>query len=562
MARSTSALGEYVHLTASKYVKHGTYRSSEGKSNYKSNVFSSLQKQIKKEIAALEIFKDSEALKKAQDAYNKNRQRAYETIKKWFENSQKGDQAFAKRFAEALLKAANITNLDADILTAILTFDEDESKNATARGVAFVQSALNSPTNDVKKITPFKGEEYTRFSTIEERYNLVQSKVEKLFGVKDVDNNAVIKEIQDRLKSIKKLIDEIRTIGNTTEKINAGLPFSVKSYAEGDSVHPHIRVRKSAIEVSLALSGFIFNSLQAIINSVTFTSVLKNVQAGFSEIMAGLSGELEKGLSEKNIFNYIDQTVMGTKKAKVIGPIQQMASDLSKKYDLKNDFFGIQATSNLASGKVDAVFTIDNIEAYASVKNYNLGQEVYYSKGKATIAAVSLVSGTPLTSLLFTADNFQKKIGTHFLNILSEKEDGGAQLATMRKAGIDTLGIFLIYMGLTGGSGKLAFRDQQAANLLVIEDKATKKAYFFNLSSILSLALQDLANAEKHFLLTAAGQDLSHLMLKNKRVQEHSSQSENIKMRLKNVLTEAHQIKLSAKLKNSSINAIIRKREN
>lgn len=570
MARNQirSALAEYVHLTSQGYREHGTYRPNSKKTNYDNGkIFSTFQNDIKNLVSKTEIFKDNLELKKAQTEYNNRRKANYETLKKMYERSLLTDKKFAKQFSRALLDAANLPNLDEEVLIEILKFDsENDSSEATAKGVSLLGQAFSNG-GSIKKIVPFKGSEYARLSTFENRVEALKKQILFLEMASSNNKKGLKKEQMNLLEKVKLDFKELTNLLSTILELSKNKQISNEKFKKelneyDGNLKIHIRETEAGhIQISRPLATWIDNNIQRIQNKIKISNVLKNIQAGFSEVMAGLTGTMLDETAEMAVFDAIKESVVGAQGGVAISKaISQKAKETEKRLSLDNDFFHLEITSKRALGKIDAVFTLSGEEYYTSVKNYNLAKEQYFNSSTKTNidAAVSLVTETPLTTTLLNAEAYKQTLGTHFLNILTEKEDGFQSIEAARNLGLSALSVFLVYLGLTEGHDKLALRESKGVNLLIIEDKASQKAYFFSISSILEKAIADINN---NFLIEANGIPLTDFIIKNKRISDRTGINQNIDTRLKNILIEARAAKMHVALKNSTIKNIMNKRE-
>lgn len=567
----SSPLGDYIHLTSKGYLNHGTSRNRKQISDYDPDIFSRFQQAVITRTRNNAIFKEGDVLKKAEQQYNENRRKNYETIKKLFSEQKGKDENFSKEFTAALLKAANLPNLDAEIAEKIISFEEGKEDAATARGLSFIQEGFSK--NKMEKVSAQSGEKYTLLETIRNNNNMGRLKSQISLAKAAIQNSSkqfqIIQEaereyqdLENFLNSIeksKKLLSRVKFNG-----IDNNIEYTGQLEKYDSNLETFVRYNSSTnkIEIASPLAKVIYLKIRDIQNKIKISNSFNSLQAGFSEIMAALSSETIENKTNQEILKIIEEGVKGTQVSLVSKEVKKVAGQTIAKFSLKGDFFGLDIVQNLASGKVDAVLKLQDENVYASVKNYNLGREEYWDatlKQKVP-STISLVSGTPLSSLLLVAESYQKKLGTHFLNILTEKEDGLNKLTNIRNSGLEALKIFLIYTALTGGHGDLGLRDTQGANLLIIEDKATQRAYLFSINSILDKAVEDMNNFKLSFG-SKNGEPLENLVLENKRIQDSNNREElNTKARLENVLSFAHKTKLYAAINSSTIKNMINSR--
>ena len=558
----TSALGDYVHLTAKGYQEHGTLRPWNERSNYNIDVFTKFQNNIYERAKRLAFSNDINALKKAQDQYNQNRKEKYEILKNLFESSQATDKAFAQQFAKALALTANLPNIDEKILAEMLQFD-DAIGNATAKNVTLTKGMLTE-SSQFSSMTEFGGSQYGRLSTFQNRLELLKRQIDMAekdsrtqMNTKDIEALNVARKELLNLEGLMKKILQLQEKNEINLNFGNNIEMDKELQDYDSNLQTHLRRNSTSkqIELSVPLSKFLSQSLMNIQKKIRTTDILTKIMAAFTEIMGALSSDTAENLTEKSILQIIDDSVKGTSSGKVRIKAFAEAKKVQQRFNLTKDIFNLNVSNNLAAGKVDAVLTINEEKIAASMKNYNLGAEQYFNPRtqQLTTKHISLVSGTPLTSLLLTAETYQKNLGTHFLNILTEKED---QLIESRRVGMHALEIFTIYMALTGGSGNLSLKSNQGANLIIVEDKASKIAKFFSINSILAMAATDMQN----FSIKANKGNLTDLVIPNSRIDIHDNITQNINTRLANVLKEAHAAKISVGVSIPSINTLVRSR--
>ena len=204
--------------------------------------------------------------------------------------------------------------------------------------------------------------------------------------------------------------------------------------------------------------------------------------------------------------------------------------------------FGFKASVEHAQNKVDFILEIDNKAINVSSKAYQLKNTTYKNRrGQEVAAQIKLVSGTPLTSILFGAERLRSRAGTHFLNALVEHPDGKV---TNRENAIQALKLMVIYSGL---SGDLTIKNQKIADVLMIEDTSSKNGYthFFSIEDIMQDCIQSLQINKKYFDIYP---NLDSLYLKNEYVVGQKGTIRPAAQRIAKVLSLAHQTKISAGL--------------
>jgi hypothetical protein len=323
--------------------------------------------------------------------------------------------------------------------------------------------------------------------------------------------------------------------------------------------------KNKKILLSVALAEYLFNEIKIIYDSASLASHFYNItarglEAGLAANVAKASQGIATQKSAKNILEAIIKNHTGSKTPTVTEEMRQLAKNTKDvfRFDASDSVFDVTGYGTRVDDKVDSIVTIKDKTFHASIKEINLnrggkGGPINLNSDRLVgLDSVSLVSGMPLTTLLASAELGQKHMGNHFLNALTDTtQEANPKL---RSAAIDALKLFALYEGLTGGQGPFRIRNAEGADVLIIQDKNTKHIHLFSISAILA----DMLNNKLNPYFSASDKkntafyqhNLNNIILRNAKVEitEKLSQEKAVKQRIKNLLLQAHQYKISVGL--------------
>lgn len=581
-----NTLGDYIHLRAENYLKYGTLRALNTgyETGANKHIFTDFQNVILHRAERIDKLRNKSDLKEFEKQFNLQRKIAYQKLQELFgrENG-KGDE-FKEKFIELLIKKAYNTSdqFNIDEWKEKLVFN---SKQGNLQMIKNSEKKLSGIKFD--PIYRFQGKTFAYIDTLLGISTGSLSKNGQIRTVRssinmsklDADEKAKLHERLDtleyQLKEIeKKSIEYKKNINIKDSSLAKALNEILESdYGQKQANELYIlpATQTGRGRISSDLANWFYYEIQIVNRSLKIANTFKQFQATFSEIMTALvvigADDFAKDLSDKTVLDIIDKKVKSSDTIKVRSNIEAAAQRAEQKFNLKAGELGTAKIKG-AKGKVDATFELNGEVFNASVKNYDLNassaDSFKLSDSTHHVDEISLVKGTPLTTFLLIAETYRPQLGTHFLNALTD--DVAKKYSGIRNVALNSLRIFLLYTGLTGGHGDLSVNLNPGADLLVIEEKTGDKVgycHFFSISSILKDAVSALGGIEEinknfknKFYLSAGSsgtynwdQSLSNIRFLNKREGDKDRPDTNgINARLKKILVEAHSYKMSAAL--------------
>lgn len=538
-----SSFGQYVHLNWANYEKYGTYEKQTGnkkefnkKTNFQPNIFKKHRNLVLLQAKRLKY----KNLKKLENDYNKLNYDAYSTLKGIA--SGKNREAGMRALLQLVNKQWSPEQIDKIISGLkwndatnrfIYTGPPLSTLQIETKGALFVR--ISETPNTKFYARPF----YSRLN------NLSTAITESLGGMNPYEEQInIIKQNIIKCENIKMKKSALETsIANISSEPSGTLYVSDPNVFE-TIVQPFNRIiddflSKKSINEQLAYR------IPEIIGQIASDGTYKLAQ---KEIVKALEGMKSTGLAytEKTgvfvKFKGLDQqTLIEAASGELKSAIIKNKNGDSVSYSIKNIGEGRQQ-------KADIEWIVNSNE-----RNSMLGISMKSTHMQKINAPNISLQTSSLMLYLAGLQNLQENLGNHYLNVLSEHEDGQiGKYSKMRREAEDALTLAIAYSAL---SGKNQLRSGGQASILAIYDRATKlpngtpRIVFFDIGTIIEQLNINMDGIQ----LSPSLEDIS---FKNKKVEGEEEIRKLSNKRITNILIEARAKTISASLSKTFLNSI------
>lgn len=510
-----SAIGNYVHYSASGYLQHGI--SKKGNQKPTLTLWTQIKNDMRNKVQT--IYTQNE-ISKMEALYNEQRKiiRGLTDDKSFAEVQKAIENLIIKKYAGKLEEENLVFNTSTGgILYGGAQNTTSSSSIRNIRG----KRKINGQT--VENKSAYGAAVWRRFLKAQEILNDIEES--------DKKNN-----IKNKLKKAENEFLELVKI-SIKELKKEGIPVIDKVSGRIDS--------KRAREIISNINSYL---------GLSATGALADAIGDFEEYTAAAISLKAQGLGAQAIIDNLENEIKlfgGESKTKpviksdMISINKNIAAELAKgKNYTFQDAQGNKYKYFLSesSQKMDASFVYESSNgrqkaAALSIKNYNLHSG----------HNISLVTNSPLSTFLFNIDN--TNYINHFLNILAWHKETPDNLKTMRKVAELGLGYSILYSAASGrGVGKtFGFAD-----VLVVNDTSSKgDVKMYDIGTLINNLVSD-ANIFKQYAKITP--DLSTIKLLNNFISRSPNIGENIQIRLTYLLADVRNFKISASLNPSFLN--------
>lgn len=421
-----SAIGDYIHFYTSNYVKHGTYRTETGQSNY---------------YNALQILQNRHYILLQQLEQQGSRAPLTKEERQTIESALTG-----------LTKADNGQHTAAqDVLWRILV-EQLENKFGEAAD-AIVRDTLSTNGRrfaDINRIRLNKDQKRISKARLESIIGNLNDAIEALSDPQTKQEYLIkITEIKNDLATIEQEI-----VNNTGKKLDSNfhIDLTALNTAQGNLITrinnligigrgTRARIQGDAFEYALALvplliKGTVINRLDRFARYTLKKNVVggnrSRVEIDTRQFIDGLdwSTILKSGYRQQELSEYMYESTLPTQ------------------------------------DKVDVQFRLFEKDLFVSAKNINL----YSGYG------ITLVKNTSLLTLL--AAQGDNDFTNHFLNIAAANDPSDLSSAIIQAAHQGMRSVVLL-------QALIGYKGSQATNLFIVNDNTTGRVRVFNISTLL-----------------------------------------------------------------------------
>ena len=562
-------LGDYIHLRAENYRQHGTFRQIPGIDDKRTNyggadLFHQFTTAVYHKAKVLDQIKDSQQLKILQDALNRQLKDFAIEVDKIFQGVD--GRSFKEELLTYIVKdfLPNISDTTLNNYLQLLDLEVDANHNIQL----VLKTGSNSRGQKIASLPPLpSASKWHTVGVLQDRLDITKRTV-ALSSLPQTQRDMLLKrcnKIQSYLNGFKRVKGRAGTLSITNkdlmQELNQIIANANGKMSPISDFYLLPSLGEGEVRLSVALGKYLFSELQNIYRATKINEHFMNFSATAAEAMIAGSIAVASGMKAQNvsaqlIMDTIRTNHKGSEKPPVLDGIKDLIDQTAKTYHIENrdSILNITTIEEISKDKVDARIVIDDQVFEANIKEVNpnrIGKnsKINFNDSKTLgLDSVSLVSGTSLNALLLSAENYQQKMGTHFLNALTK--DAAGNLAGVRRAAIESLKLFAIYTGLTGGQEGFRLREGEGADIFVVQNKTTKQVTLFSISSILADALN--SNFQKNMFYMSASEkeedfksNFANIKLRNEWVSENLG---GLNARIKNTLLEAHQYKIKVAL--------------
>lgn len=509
-----SKIGEYVHYNASRYMRYGTTKKTDGK-----NVDIGLWQNIKKKMykKAVEKVYSENTVQEIEDKYNAFRKMITTT------NSQELTKVREKITSLMMDKFKDI-NKD-----TILDFEKGDIYNSLD------ETSVNKAIKNIKEVKgKFKTDKTGQTSVKYVTENVLKQFTDAYNNLQSISNVSKREEIKKYLEKTESAFLEAVKIEN--EQLKQEKLIGVHTSETAVTLQTY----KNAIDTIRTLIGLNDNRKLSAAKG-TFEEYIGAAAALAAEGRA--AGVLHEDL-EKYILNNLDAKIASGGSLKTKGSIQSDMAAISQivAKELKDSSFIIKDETGKYSynltyeseQKMDVSFMYDPIygkTAAMSIKNYNL-----YSK-----YPISLVTNSPLSTFLYNMGDVN--ITNHFLNIFAAHNDiVPSTFSSCKKIAEISLSYYLLWAAM---SGKGVGKTQGTADIFVVKNNKVKDGVkMWDIGLLVDKIIQK-NNLETDLIIEPR---LSLLQLSNNYEKGGTSIGDNVQRRISRLLISCHEQKMKVSI--------------
>lgn len=547
----SSAIGEYIHLTAENYVKYGVHRKGSGA-----------------------------AAPNAADMVNRKRAQIRQKVSR----IRQGDINGAKKLEDRLnnfldyidrIKEGDITDRNKAVIEqAINEMLQEQFKESLGRvnmSQADVEAMMKKPViGTIKTPAHYAGRELGYAGTVKNRLQKLKEAMEKikrevgyLPTKTDGTGGRTLEQIEQDILQVNNLLENMQTeVYNklTQDKmIKSGVKIkrSTEEKELINNINDLITIYSNT-EAIAEQKGMLFEMLIALIPYQFYKIGYKNAEEAFEEAV-----ELAK--------KAIKQNQKGKSLAVVKYNIDFFPSKMFEKGQTGSDddkatikLQNILETIHTSEQKIDVILDIDGTDPETqgmtiSAKNYSLGET--WNKGRISVS-------TENSLLHFLQDENQNNFVNHWLNVVAAHEKDGHKSApyqtkinAMRSSYNNAIKYIVFYKALTGDAFGRGGSASIPEFLVINNNKAAvgqSHVKIIPVKALLNAALAKWEENRQGFFVNTSP-DVFSGYLPNDRVPETKENREYVRwgtQRIATLLVHLHQVKIHAGL-NMSINSLV-----
>lgn len=272
------------------------------------------------------------------------------------------------------------------------------------------------------------------------------------------------------------------------------------------------------------------DTLNATIQEYASCPAIFAQEGALFEDMIAAAPYVAGNIAQNSVREMIDKNVVGDKSNLIS---QYNNTNFTKNVSRRFENGVLNTDINLRE-KVDVKIQWDNQPLNISAKNIKINNGYKW---------VNTVSGSPL---LYMLQDLDSNFVNHYFNLFVSHKDR-ANISYQRDKMAETLERILFYKSITGDT----FGQKDKANLMVINDKASGKVRVFDMKELVNSLLTKFKDIKGntqtlYSIKTSAGKRIRSIFYKNEKVNEKENNLFYARMRIADVLSEAHNIKIFA----------------
>lgn len=505
-----SAIGNYIHYNASRYLKYGVTKNTPGK-NVDARYWLKIRHDMMSRAKQIRTDKELEELEKQYNAF-----RQMITL---------SDTKEMERVRQTL----------ADMILEGVENKEDYYVDwGTGNIYELNPNSIQGLGANLRKITSSKQiQERTQLSYAETVLSRFKSAFDKLKEIQNVSSKAALEQ------ALKNLQASFLGVAEASDKtIREALAANSKLGVGIHKTKGYIITREQAQEAVKQIR---------ILMGRTQLGSLGYLKGRFEEYVAAAAKLKAMGVALDNIEDFENQlraeigNYGGSNKTKttissdIMSLSRQVADEMAKNkdYSLKDKSGTYRFKLSESEQKMDALFTWQGGPAEGiplSIKNYNLSSQ----------HPISLVTKSPLAYFLFNMGNVDYT--NHFLNIFAAHKTTPSPLKTMRTIAEESLAYYLLWSAMSGrGSGKT----EGFADVFVVNDNSRKNSVkIFDIGKLVNNVI-NRSDAMNNIQIDPL---LSTISLHNTFEKQGKNIGDNIQRRLTKLIAHSRAIKMTVHL--------------
>lgn len=503
-----SAIGDYVHYNASRYMKYGTSKNEDGQ-KVSSSTWHKITRSIRKKVIRTNY--NSREIKEIEEKYNYFRRLVTE-------GSESEYKEIREKIKEKMLENFS-SQLDTD--KTIFSFERGDVYNLDKQAVQKdVQNLQQTPTSIRKNLS---GKQITYLDTVLKRFKIAYQNLQE---IRAVDEKKRVRQLLDEalieFRAVaqveNQLLKELKLSGIHTSK-DIALASTAKEALNKINIAFGLSESQNLGKVLGTFEEYIGHAIVLAIKGVTLNS-LNNWEKEFNTSVSNGGSKHTWGSTGADKIIDIDQDILAQLKSSFI------IKDKNGKYSFNTKYHSEQ--------KMDVSLTYDGVGGTdpkkLSIKNYNL----------FSTSPIHIVTASPLSTFLFNIGDID--VTNHFLNIFASHKNPSSSFRECRKIADNAFALQLLWAGL---SGKGAGKTSGFADIFVVNNNKSNKneVKMWDIGALINNIIKK-GDLQKDLITKP---EISKIVLDNRRATAETNEKA-VQKRLAILIVKAHEEKIEASI--------------